>query len=321
MKKTVFTICLLAMTTLGFGQYSLNLPSFNNSPILFNPAFAGNSGTLDASILHYSTLGIPVYNDKFSNLSVHAPIGKGNWGIGGNLMFNQLGYMDFSAIDGIVSYRKQFQNGAKLSFGGQASLERNKEDVTFFTSPGGSVTIDDSALNPQFGLGVLYESKYGYLSLSSTDMVDIGFTLEDNWGTKYNHRTENEFYISGGLNFEMLNGKFRVLPSATYHKLLNQELSLSIKGDVELGASFVLYDRVWFGGAYEVYLTRLNAVSVDYANAWVGVDLKHGLRVSGKIEWATTQLVNSTHVQGGLMLGYRFSKDNENLNLGRRNFF
>lgn len=322
MKKAVFTICLLAITTLGFGQYTNNLPSFNNNPILFNPAYAGSNGILDISLLHYGGGNAIGYNDAFSNLSIHAPIGKGNWSIGGNLMYSNEGYIDFSAIDGVVAYRKQFQNGTKLSFGGQASLERSHMEMYSVMQPiGGTIDIDDSALNPQFGLGVLYETKYGYLSLSSTDMFEVGFTLEDENGNEYRFTTQNDLYLSGGLNFEMLNGKLRILPSATYHKLLYSELFVSNVDDVELGASFVLYDKVWIGGAYEMYLRNFSLFSMDRANAWVGVDLKHGLRVSGKIEWTLTELSSVSRVQGGIMLGYRFSKDNDNLSLGRRNFF
>jgi type IX secretion system PorP/SprF family membrane protein len=322
MKKAFFTICLLAITTLGFGQYSNNLPNFTDNPLLYNPAYTGITGTLDASILHYRTSGVLLSsgNSNLSLLSLSSPIGKGNWSVGGNLVYENIHFIDFSSVDATVAYHKNLKNGAKLSFGALTSLERHHFDI----NPTIGAAIDDSGYAPQFGLGAIYQTKLGYLSISAPDMFVVPFTYEDENGNEYSGESRKDLYISAGLNLTMFDNKLQILPSAVYHKRQSTELQRVFEGnDLEIGASFVLFEKVWVSGAYHSAVEGFNRnISVDAADIRVGVNLKNGLRISGKLEFPLSQLRNgyNSNTNGGIMLGYRISKGSENLNLGRRHF-
>ena len=152
MKKAFFTICLLTITTFGFSQYGGNLPNLTDNPLLYNPAYAGSTDALDASILHYRESNSFGSNNNLSLLSVSSPIGKGNWSVGGNLMHEKFHYINFSNIEGTVAYQKNLKNGAKISLGALVGAERHHIEI----NPSLGAAIDDAGYVPQVGLGAIY---------------------------------------------------------------------------------------------------------------------------------------------------------------------
>ena len=320
MKKIIFTICLLAISTIVFGQSTNNLPKFSNNPLLYNPAYAGSTGTLDASISHNTMSSIIGIGNHFSVLSVSAPIGKGNWNIGGNLMHDETFSVDFTSIDGIVAYHKNLNNGSKLSFGAMTSLEKYHLNPTL--RMGFITAVNTIAYRPEVGLGGMYESKRGYLSISAPDILALPWTYQSSNGLKSTGYSKRDLYISGGLNFEVFSGKLQILPSAIYHKTSTLTVFEVLNHNLDINASFVLFEKLWIGSGYKTNISNLGFGSVDAINASVGYNLKNGLRVSAQLEWATTELMNlNNRAIGGIMLGYRMLKNNDNLSFGRRNFF
>ncbi len=149
----------------------------------------------------------------------------------------------------------------------------------------------------------------------------MSFTYEDETGQEFNRETQNDLYISAGLNLTMFNNKLQILPSAVYHKLQSTELQGFGTNDLQLGASFVLFEKVWVSGAYHTGMNSLGMRIYNSTDVRVGVNLKNGLRISGRLEFPTSLLMNSASTNGGIMLGYRVSNGDENPYLGRRHFF
>ena len=318
MKRVILTICLLAVSAIVFGQHSGNLPNFSHNPLFHNPAYAGNIGTLDASISHYrenSALNTGNYK-SLSILSINTPIKGTNWSLGSNIIRDEY-YVSFAtSFDGIVAYHLNFENDSKISFGALAGFNRNRVDYSNFRIE--PMIVSDTTYVPEMGLGVLYQHRLGYFSVSMPDMLGLAWTEEDTNGFSYENKTPRMIYISGGLNIGLLKNKIVLQPSFMYsHRSF---LAYSLKRNkLELGGSINLFDKVWLGSHYHLNLGDTNPL-LNRINTSLGITLNAGFRISGQMSWEAGSGFGKD-LNGGLMIGYRIPKSSTVQILGNRNFF
>jgi len=320
MKKTFFTFCLLALTTFSFGQYSEALPNFTNNPLLYNPAYAGSAGSFDASIRHaYNSSLLFSSGNHFSLLSLSAPIGDGTWSIGGNLMHDTGIFSNFSEIATGTAYRKTLKNDSKLLFGAMVSLERHTIDYNSQLSS----SLEARIYRPEIGLGILYQTKFVYFSMAMPDLLGLGFSYENSNGDIFEGSSNSDLYLQTGLNLQAFNNKLQLLPSLAYQKTFNypQTLIISSFNKIHLGGSLVLLEKVWLSSHYS-FQGYDNNWREDYKTIKIGVGLAldYGFRVNAEFEWLAGEGFGREPL-GGIMLGYRFSKESEKTYLGRRHFF
>ena len=326
MKKVIFTTCLLIMAIFSFGQDNIHLPSFSDNQLLYNPAYTGSTGKLDASILHYRGSNTFNIKDHLSVFSISSPIGKGNWSIGGNMIYEKFYIYDFGSIDGTVAYHKGFKNGGKLSLGALISVERHHSDINSLDIPGFEYA-KDIAFVPQFGTGVIYQTQRGYVSISAPNMFYVPYIYTDNFGTEFQNYTKNDIYISGGLNRSVFNGKLQILPALTYHRTSQASLWNSRIHDIDLGASFIFFDKIRFGSTFHTTIESItqgpDLMRFHALDLRLGVNLKNGLRIGTVLESHISRLNNRgfSTLNGGITLGYRVSNSSEIPYLGTRHFF
>ena len=176
---------------------------FNN--MLYNPAYAGNSGGIAANaLIREQYIG---FKDSQGNkgapqtmfVTIDAPIRKLHGGIGGSVISDQIGDSSISHVNVGYAFRADVGQGT-FAGGAQLQLDNIKLDYSkfkdHFIDPGDPVLTqegDQSDLVIDGSLGVYYEvpDKY-YIGLSADHIAET-----QGKNTYYKHR--RTYSLTGGI--------------------------------------------------------------------------------------------------------------------------
>lgn len=207
---TLLFLSLLAVSAAKAQQPTdLSLFMFNN--MLYNPAYAGNSGGIAANaLIREQYIG---FKDSQGNKgapqtifgTIDAPIRKLHGGIGGSVISDQIGFFNNTTVNVGYAFRADVGQGI-FAVGAQLQLDNIKLDYSkfkdHFIDPGDPVLTqegDQSDLVIDGSLGVYYEvpDKY-YVGLSAYQIAET-----QGKNTYYKHR--RTYSLTGAYNIVMPN--------------------------------------------------------------------------------------------------------------------
>ena len=218
--KKVFFIAILSITcTKLWGQFDSQISNHWAIPNYFNPAYAGQSGNLEATVLSRiqwlgienapkTTLvvadmpflfldrthgfGITMYNDRFGLFSSSVISGQYAWK-------TKLFKGDFS-LGLQLGYINQSFDGSKIDI--PDSEEHDKNDEAIPTSEVKGTAIDGS-------LGVYYAKDKWFAGISVTHLFTSKLELNEN----YLVEVPRSYYFSAGYNIQLNNPLIELRPS------------------------------------------------------------------------------------------------------------
>ena len=156
---------------------------YMNNTLAVNPAYAGSRNALTLTALHRSQWvnfdGAPITQ----SLTGHMPFFEDRMGVGLSILNDKIGPIKSLSLQSDVAYRMKISRKDKLVFGLKSSVTIMSGDLTSINprDAGDTEFMSDvqSAWQPNFGLGLYYQSKEWYAGISSPKLLENKFNSSD----------------------------------------------------------------------------------------------------------------------------------------------
>ena len=284
MKKTILVISLI---TLFFGvSQAQQVPQFSQNmfnKLANNPAIAGSSESINATVLHRSQWmgfdGAPTT----LNLSVDMPVEVLHGGIGLNIVSDAIA--EYSNLGVQLSYAYQTDLGhGQLGIGASAGMFQsgleggnlNPADPENFATESGSVM--------DFGGGLYYNTQDVYIGLSTLHITEPTIENEEN-------------IIGLSRHYFLLAGYYHEI-----NPLVSLNPSIYLKSDgstsqLDINTNIIYNNKMWGGVSY-----RLDEGIVLLTGMNINDDLKFGIAYD-----VVLNKIQNNSIE--FMLGYSFKVD------------
>ncbi len=251
MKKTLHIILLvLAFAQLGQvrAQQDPMLTQYMSNLLPTNPAYAGSSEYLSATVLSRRQWVGFEGSPNTNLLTVNAPLLRYNMGLGMTLIHDKVGPIQQTLIYVDFAYNIHLTASTKLSFGikGGANLQQpslsglktiKADDPTFLVS-------SETRFNPNFGFGLyLYSDRY-YVGVSTPKLLKNSFGY-DHPIEKEEGGEERHYFVMGGYVLN-LSESWKIRPSV-FAKMVN-----NAPPSIDVSAMAIIKDRFWFGSTLRI---------------------------------------------------------------------
>lgn len=229
-----------------FAQQDMQFSQFMYNGLVYNPAFAGVSGSFSATLFYRNQwtgfAGAPVSQSLIASLPI--PDKKISAGI--TVLNDQAGALRFWTLAASGAYKIEFEKNL-LSIGLNVGMRQLILDAsTLETQSGSSTQISGSAIQapvvPDFGVGFLFKDKEDkfYLGLSGLHLfpAKIAFTSNAN-----DARFRQQFYFNAGYKYN-LSPDFKLIPSTLVKYVIGAPMQ------IDFNTTFLFQEKFWFGAAY-----------------------------------------------------------------------
>ncbi len=293
MKRLVILFLLIiAITFSSMGQQRPIQSLYMFDPLLINPAFAGTHLQLSATAIYRNQwVNFPGAPKTFT-VSSHTGFKQNRVGIGFLAGKDQIGVHDESSLYFMYSYKlplSRVDKSASLSFGLQGGFNSLRSDFTLTISREDDKFGVFRSFNPNFGAGVFFKNKKGYLGVSVPYFLNSEIlnaqTAFQTAAQRYRY-----YYLSGGFT-KKISKDVKFVPSALVRVQDRAPLSFDVTFIT------VLYDVVGFGASYRLGDSMLGLFDLQ---------LNENFHVAYAYDFTASDLrlySNGTHE---IMLNYRF---------------
>ena len=284
MKKTILFISLI---TLCFGvSQSQQVPQFSQNmfnKLANNPAIAGSSESINATVLHRSQWmgfdGAPTT----LNLSVDAPFDILHGGIGLNIVSDAIA--EYSNLGVQLSYAYQTDLGhGQLGIGASAGMFQSGLEGGNLNPADPENFATESGTAMDFGGGLYYNTQDVYIGLSTLHITEPTIENEENIIGLSRH-----YFLIAGYYHEI-------------NPLVSLNPSIYLKSDgstsqLDINTNIIYNNRVWGGVSY-----RLDEGIVLLTGMNLNDDLKFGIAYDVVLNEVKSNSID-------FMLGYSFKVD------------
>ena len=237
MKKTLFLLTMLVLT--GFqslkAQFDTQLSNYWAAISYFNPAYAGQTGNLEATLLsRVQWLGIE-NAPRTTLMNVQMPyslLGKVH-GFGASMYNDRSGLFSVSMYSGQYAWKKKMLKG-NFSIGIQAGYINQSFDGTKVEIPEDDYhsTTDEaipttlvSGTSVDFALGLFFSKEKWFAGLSVNHLLAPTLDLTD----KYVFEIPRSYYFTAGYNIQLSNPLLELRPTLLVKTM--EMSSLYLDGD------------------------------------------------------------------------------------------
>ena len=260
MKKLLLSLLVLIsfqLTTMA--QNDIQFSNYMFSEITFNPAMAGNSGTLDAALIaRQQWVGFDqAPSTQLFNVSSY--VDKVAGGLGLSVINDKLGYEHSLNVKLMYAYQLRLSEKSRLSFGlgfgiVNRSLKGSQLIYDDMTDENGIYT-DQSKTKPDFDFGVAFNSEKFAVGVSTTH-------IDQSLKSATVLKVPRHYYLYAKYKIKA-SEKINIIPSV---KLKSSSFI------TQFDASAIMYyaNKFWIGASY-----RLNDAIVGL----VGVDITKNIRI------------------------------------------
>ena len=282
------TICGLVPKGVGQQQPVTDLYIFEGLTI--NPAFAGASVQLSATLIHREQWvnfpGAP----KTSVFATHSTFMKNKIGVGLLITNDRIGIHSDIGVYGTYAYRIEMER-VTLSMGLQGGFNNISSNFSLLNIKDQTDNLlagSISTLNPNFGAGIYLYNNISFVGFSvpyilNSQIVDVESVLSEARRFRY-------YYLYGGTTYD-LNPNVKFRPSGLLRIQEGAPFSMDIT------ARFILYEAVSVGTSYRWADAIMLIVEVKlHENLHFGYAYDHTLSDIGRFS-------NGSHE---IMLNYRY---------------
>lgn len=294
-------ICVLLAVSLK-AQQEPQYTQYMYNQSLINPAYTGSEGFASVYGLYRAQWvgidGAP----QTANISYQQPFSRKNFAVGINFLNDRIGPVNNNYVNADFAYTLVFRNKTKLALGLKAGLEIMNIDYTRLSqyNPNDPLFQNNlvNQLAPNFGTGLFYHSKKGYLGLSVPMLLESKFY---NGVTVSSAIRRQNLYLTAGRVFD-LNQVMKFKPAMVV-KLTN-----GAPLQVDLTANFLYNNKIVFGAAYR----HSAAIS-----ALFGVYLSNRTFLGYGFDYETTKLANYNNGSHEIFLKFDFYHKNQHVETPR----
>lgn len=205
MKQFFFLLWLLAGPLALWAQQETQYTQFMHYKLGLNPAYAGNSGSMElAGLVRNQWMGIEG-SPQTQLLSFSLPMVNNRVGLGANILRKTIGVTSEYTLETAYAYRIPVPRGY-LGLGLMGSVRMLRIDYSQLqgTQPidqDGAVPADlQSKLVPNFGAGLYYSGQNFYFGVSVPRLLNSNIDLADGDGTI--SRDVSHLYVMGGVELK-----------------------------------------------------------------------------------------------------------------------
>lgn len=242
--KAIACFALLQCATRANAQQDPMYSQYMFNTLAFDPAYAGSADVFTAMALSRNQWvgfkGAPTTQ----TLSLHSPLPGGKLSLGGNLIHDVAGPARQSSAFIDIAYRIRTGKDTRLSFGLTGGVNYFQADLASLSTVEAEPVngnISGKAL-PNFGFGLYWHSTRYYVGLSAPKLLEN--TIGEDGVVATNKEFRHYFAMAGYVMDISQDLKFK--PSVMLRVVEGAPLSMDVN------ASFLLRDRVWFGAMYRI---------------------------------------------------------------------
>jgi type IX secretion system PorP/SprF family membrane protein len=266
--KIIFTLMLCLLALMSRSQENRIYSLYMFSPLVLNPAYAGNQNQFQASFINRSQWinvdGAP----QTQLLTAHVGSIKRPVGVGMVVSLESIGVHKNSSVN--ISYAYQIKGqDFKLAFGLQGGVNFNQSNYSALLLNTNENLGNIQTFSPNFGFGVFYNTRKFYAGLSVPYFFQNSLVSN---GTEIS-KAPRYYFVNGGrivkvskdivfkpsflLRFQQGTPiNFDISGTIFYKKILSGGLSYRSSGAVVLLTEFQVNRNLRFGYAYDFVLNN-----------------------------------------------------------------
>lgn len=262
-----------------------------------NPAYAGSREALTLTGLTrhqwVNFEGAP----STQTLTAHTPIHTENLGLGLSIIRDKIGPVNMTSLYGDFVYRVKAGNG-KLAMGLKGGLNIMQAALTSLkTEEQGDAVFQQniqSALLPNFGLGLYYYQDRYYVGLSAPKLLENNFLDNSTSGGSSLATEKRHYFFIAGYVMD-LNQDVKFKPTLLTKMVQNAPI------EIDLTAQFLFYEKFNIGAMYR---------SQDGIGALIGYQFTEQFRMGYSYDYPLTKLRTYQSGTHEIMLSYDFIFNN-----------
>lgn len=286
------------MCKVSFAQQLPQFTSYQLSPFLYNPAFAGVDGTTQLNAVIRSQWSGVREAPQTDVISGYGLLRNEKMGLGATAFKDVAGADSRRGITLSYAYHLRVKNDISLSLGLSAGFLQYRLDHTIINPyDDGDPVFNSPVLSsvvPTATFGAYLYADNFYASVALPQLLSSTFTVKD----EYNDNSliegglTNHIFVGGGY-IKDINDAFTIEPS------LLLMLSSPAPASVEFMTKLTYKDLLWTALSY-----RFN----DAACMYIGVDINERFYVAYAHDFVTSELSTVTSGTNEFKLGFRFNK-------------
>lgn len=286
------------MCNVSLAQQLPQFTSYQLSPFLYNPAFAGVDGTTQLNAVIRNQWSGVREAPQTDVISGYGLLRNEKMGLGATAFKDVAGADSRRGITLSYAYHLRVKNDMSLSLGLSAGFLQYRLDHTIINPyDDGDPVFNSPVLSsvvPTATFGAYLYADNFYASVALPQLLSSTFTVKD----EYNDNSliegglTNHIFIGGGY-IKDINDAFTIEPS------LLLMLSSPAPASVELMTKLTYKDLLWTALSY-----RFN----DAACMYIGVDIDERFYVAYAHDFVTSELSTVTSGTNEFKLGFRFNK-------------
>ena len=286
------------MCNVSFAQQLPQFTSYQLSPFLYNPAFAGVDGTTQLNAVIRNQWSGVREAPQTDVISGYGLLRNEKMGLGATAFKDVAGADSRRGITLSYAYHLRVKNDVSLSLGLSAGFLQYRLDHTIINPyDDGDPVFNSPILSsvvPTATFGAYLYADNFYASVALPQLLSSTFTLKD----EYNDNSliegglTNHIFVGGGY-IKDINDAFTLEPS------LLLMLSSPAPASVELMTKLTYKDLLWTALSY-----RFN----DAACMYIGVDIDDRFYVAYAHDFVTSELSTATSGTNEFKFGFRFNK-------------
>ena len=286
------------MCNVSFAQQLPQFTSYQLSPFLYNPAFAGVDGTTQLNAVIRNQWSGVREAPQTDVISGYGLLRNEKMGLGATAFKDVAGADSRRGITLSYAYHLRVKNDVSLSLGLSAGFLQYRLDHTIINPyDDGDPVFNSPILSsvvPTATFGAYLYADNFYASVALPQLLSSTFTIKD----EYNDNSliegglTNHIFVGGGY-IKDINDAFTLEPS------LLLMLSSPAPASVELMTKLTYKDLLWTALSY-----RFN----DAACMYIGVHIDERFYVAYAHDFVTSELSTATSGTNEFKLGFRFNK-------------
>ncbi|MBK9760424.1 MAG: type IX secretion system membrane protein PorP/SprF [Flavobacteriales bacterium] len=265
-----------------------------------NPGYAGSADLFTVTgLARQQWVGLDGAPST-QTLTAHTPLRMESLGVGLSVVHDKVGPVNNTLAFADIAYRIRVNERARLAFGLKAGVD------LFQVNLGGIQNVDandplfgqdlQAKAKPNFGFGMYYWTKKGYIGLSAPKLIEHD-RIEVDGATDVVSaiRQQRHYFLIAGYVFDLgRDVKFR--PSVLVKAVEGAPIQLDVS------AMFLLREKFWLGVAHR---------SGDSFSALIAYQINDQFKVGYAYDFSTTALRSYHSGSHELMLSYdlRFNKE------------
>ncbi len=334
-ERLAFIIGLLGLVHVAFAQQEALFTNYLFNSLTFNPAYAGTTEYLTATLIHRSqwlglNRGLGGRDDgapSSQSFSLHSPAND-RVGLGMSLVRDAIGATRTNHLNFIYAYRIPFQSGT-LSIGVQAGATHwraNWRELDFKDPQALDPAFNGEIISdwvPNIGAGIYYYHEYFYVGLSAPRLMRFTLLPRREFISDFTALAHlyPHFYLTGGGVFRygpelVIKPTLLVRRTGVFENwVVSKSQQVSTPTAVDVGISAFVLETLWLGLNFRTAFEKRS--SADSIDLWAAFYLDNGLRVGMGYDFLLSQLNNYSGGSLELMLTYDFNYNISNIDSPR----